>query len=73
VRSEITGLLDNGINKSGVRRVVKFVTEQGGIDYAYDIARSYSERAAVIFENMKNNIYRRTLSDLLEFTVSRDN
>jgi octaprenyl-diphosphate synthase len=73
VRSEITGLLDNGINKNGVKRVVKFVTEQGGIDYAYDIARSYSERAAVIFEDMRNNIYRRTLRDILEFTVSRDN
>jgi octaprenyl-diphosphate synthase len=72
-RSEITGLLDNGINKSGVRQVVRFVTEQGGIDYAYNIARRYSDRAGYIFDGMKSNIYRRTLKDILEFTVSRDN
>lgn len=73
VQAEIAGLLDNGINKSGVKRVLKYVTEQGGIDYAYDIARSYSDRAAAVFDSMKNNIYRRTLRDILEFTVSRDN
>jgi octaprenyl-diphosphate synthase len=73
VRSEITGLLDNGINKSGVKRVVKFVTEEGGIDYAYDIARSYSERAAASIDAGTDNIYSRTLRDILEFTVSRDN
>lgn len=73
VRSEITGLLDNGINKSGVKRIVKFVTEQGGINYAYDIARSYSDRAGALFNDEKSNIYSRTLKDILEFTVSRDN
>lgn len=72
-RSEMEHLLNNGIDRRGVARVVKFVTEQGGIDYAYDTARSYSSRAAVIFDSMKNNIYRRTLMDIVEFTVSRDN
>jgi octaprenyl-diphosphate synthase len=73
VRTEIAGLLDNGINKNGVKRVLNYVTEQGGIDYAYDIARNYSDRAAAVFNGMKNNIYRRTLENILEFTVSRDN
>jgi len=73
VRNEITGLLDNGINRNGVRRVVKFVTEQGGIDYAYDVARRYSEQAGGFLDTLKNNSYRRTIKDLLEFTVSRDN
>jgi len=73
VRSEITGILDNGINKRGVKQVVKFVTEQGGINYAYDIARNYSERAAALFDYGENNIYSRTLKDILEFTVTRDN
>jgi octaprenyl-diphosphate synthase len=73
VRSEITGMLNNGINRKGVSRVIRFISEQGGIDYAYDVAREYSDRAASLFDSMKNNIYRRTLKDILEFTVSRDN
>ncbi len=73
VRAEIAGILDNGINKTGVKRVVKFVTEQGGIDYAYDIAHNYSDRAGSVLDTMKNSVYLRTLKDILEFTVSRDN
>ena len=73
VRAEITGILDNGINESGVKRVVQYVTEQGGIDYAYDIAHNYSQRAGSVLDTMKNSVYLRTLKDILEFTVSRDN
>jgi octaprenyl-diphosphate synthase len=72
VRTEISDLLNNGINRKGISRVVEFVTEKGGIDYAYRIARKFSERAGDIFDSMTNNIYRRTLQDLLEFTVNRE-
>ena len=73
VRAEITGLLSNGIDRRGASRVVRFVKEQGGIDYAYDVARAYSSRAAEFFDSMSDNIYGRTLQNLIEFTVSRDN
>jgi octaprenyl-diphosphate synthase len=73
VRSEITNLLDNGINRQGINRVLKFVTEQGGIEYAYATAQTYSDRAADIFERLKDNIYSRTLRNVLQFTISRDN
>lgn len=73
IRREITGLLDNGTDKRGVNRVLKFITEQGGIDYTYSIARSYSERAADFFDSLKDNIYSRNLRDILNFAVSRDN
>lgn len=72
-RREITDLLNNGINKKGISRVLKFITEQGGIDYTYSIARSYSERAGNIIDSLKDNIYSRTLRDILNFTVTRDN
>ncbi len=73
VRNEITGYLNNGINKKGTDHVVQFVTEQGGLDYAYGVARKYSERAGNIFSSLKNNIYSRTLRELMQFTVARDN
>lgn len=72
-RREIINILDNGINKRGINRVFKFINEQGGIEYAYSIARSYSERAADILSILKDSIYSQKLKDLLYFTVSRDN
>jgi len=73
VRAEITSIMSNGINRRGIDRIVRFVTEQGGIDYAYGVAREYAERAGVLFAGMKNSLYRRTLEELIKFTVYREN
>ncbi len=73
VRAEITDVLNNGISRRGINQIVRFVTDQGGIDYAYHVARKYSERAGDLIDNVKDNIYRRTLEDILRFTVSREN
>ncbi|MCK5126909.1 MAG: polyprenyl synthetase family protein [candidate division Zixibacteria bacterium] len=72
-RKEITGLLGNGINKRGMNRVLKFVTEQGGIDYAYSRAREFSEKAAATCDKLDNSVYNRTLREILQFAVARDN
>ena len=72
-RTEITNLLNNGINEKGISRVLKFMTEQGGIDYTYSIARTYSDRAGNIIDSLRDNVYSRTLRDILNFTVTRDN
>jgi len=73
VKTEITNLLNNGINEQGIDRVLNFITENGGIEYAYSIARSYSERAGNIFESLEDNEYSRKLRDVIQFTVARDN
>jgi len=73
VRGEMTALLNNGIRRSGIDRVLRFITEQGGIDYAYARASAYSARAAGILNEFQDTIYRQTLRDLVAFTVSRDN
>jgi len=72
-RQEIIRIMDNGIDRDGVDRILHFVREQGGIEYAFSAARSYSERAAELCDSLRNNIYSRTLKEILRFTVSRDN
>ncbi|MFH1700165.1 MAG: polyprenyl synthetase family protein [Candidatus Zixiibacteriota bacterium] len=72
-RNEITKSLSNGIDKQGINKILKFVTEQGGIDYAYRAAHKYSQRAGNSCDKMKNNIYSKTLKQILDFTVARDN
>lgn len=72
-RREITKSLNNGIKKRGINKIIKFVTEQGGIEYAYREAHKFSQRAGNSCDKMKNNIYRKTLRQILDFTVARDN
>jgi octaprenyl-diphosphate synthase len=72
-RREITKSLNDGIKKRGINKILQFVTEQGGIDYAYRAAHKFSQRAGNFCDKMKNNIYRRTLRQILDFTVARDN
>ncbi|MEZ5360052.1 MAG: polyprenyl synthetase family protein [Candidatus Zixiibacteriota bacterium] len=72
-QQEITGLLGNGIDKEGIDRVLKFVTEQGGIEYAYNRAQEFSDRAGETCNNLKDSVYNSTLREILRFAVARDN
>jgi len=73
VRREMVKYLSRGIGERGVSCVLKFVTEQGGIDYAYDVARSYSDRAMDMIDSLRDTVYSRALYEMVRFTVSRDN
>jgi octaprenyl-diphosphate synthase len=72
-RHEIVSILSNGIEKDGINRIVDFVSETGGIDYAYAKAAQFAEKAATLCDSFKNNIYNRSLRGVLEFAVSREN
>lgn len=73
VRREMVKYLSKGIGERGVHHVLKFVTEQGGIDYAYDVARVYCDRAMDMIDSLRDTAYSRALYELVRFTVSRDN
>jgi octaprenyl-diphosphate synthase len=72
-RNEIVNMLSNGIEKDGIGRIVDFVSETGGIDYAYSKAEQFAEKAARLCDKFKNNVYNRSLRGVLEFAVSREN
>jgi len=72
-RREITHVLDNGFNRRGVGRILKFVTDQGGIEYTYQAARKYSDRAGELLENLRDTEYSRSMKEIIRFTVTRDN
>jgi len=55
-----------------VARVVEAVRASGAIDEAMDEARGYVVRAQTALEHVPDNPYRRALSDLAEYFVSRN-
>ncbi len=71
-RQEMTSYLNNGMEEHGVERIVDFIQNQGGIEYAYTVARNYSDRAAEIFDFVPDTIYSQKLREILSFTVARD-
>lgn len=72
-RAEVTRIISNGFDQRGVERVLAFVTDQGGIEYAYGRALHYSERAGSLIEKLNVSPYTRAMQKILQFTVSRDN
>ncbi len=55
-----------------VTRVVQAVCNSGAVDAAFDEARAYVARARDALAAMPDNRYRRALSDLAEYFVSRN-
>jgi geranylgeranyl pyrophosphate synthase len=69
---DITSLMNGRAGDAEVvHRVVKAVRDSGAVEAAFDEARAYVARAQDALAAMPDNLYRRALSDLAEYFVSR--
>jgi octaprenyl-diphosphate synthase len=57
--------------KEQIRKLVDFVRLQGGIEYAELMMEKYKSEALGILNNMPDSAYRKSLSDLVNFTTER--
>jgi len=71
-QAEMLRLLSKPMGKAAMNRVLRFVLQQGGIEYGYATARGYADRALEVVESFPRNKYTRTLLSLVEFSVARD-
>jgi octaprenyl-diphosphate synthase len=71
-RAEMIRLLTRPMKKTATDKVLKFVLQQGGIEYGYGTARGYADRAAEVVESFPRNKYTQVLRGLVEFAVARD-
>lgn len=72
-KRRIIYLIKNKSHKnSTVAEVIAFVKEKGGIQYAEEKMMFYYQEALHILENtLPDSIYRKSLQDLLQFTIER--
>jgi octaprenyl-diphosphate synthase len=56
---------------SVIKEIIQYVKDSEGILYANDKMKSYHEKALKILDNYKDSIYKKSLKDLVQFTIER--
>jgi len=58
-------------NKKVINEIIRYVKDSGGIDYAIDKMKNYQEEALRILDNFKDSVYKKSLIDLVQYTIER--
>jgi len=56
-----------------VREVIAYVKQSGGIEYAVEKMNNFHREALMILESFPDSPYRKSLRDLVQFTIDRTN
>jgi len=56
-----------------VREVIDFVKQSGGIAYAVDAMNKFHQDALLILEDFPDSVFKRSLRELVQFTIDRNN
>jgi len=73
VRDEITAILSNGSRPSHYRKVVDFIGNSGGIEYARASAARFGEEALKLIHRYGKSRYYNAIEEVVNFTVNREN
>jgi octaprenyl-diphosphate synthase len=57
--------------KKAVNEVIQYVKNSGGIQYAIEKMTHYQQEALKILDHFKDSVYKRSLIDLVQFTIER--
>ncbi len=71
-RQEILRLLESGVDEDGIRKVVAFVNDFGGVDYSTRTAKEYGEKACAILQTYPASETKTCLNTLVEFAINRE-
>jgi len=70
-QKEILKILGNGIDRGGFRTILNYVSEAGGIDYAQRRAVEIANEGLDMVRGLKDSVYYKSLSGMVEFSTSR--
>ena len=73
VRTEITGILSNGTRPSHYKKVIDFIGNAGGIEYARERAEHFGMNALRLIRRYGQSRYLTALENVVSFTVNRQN
>lgn len=73
-RRKIMGIVRNESNKpKKVKEVIEFVRNSGGIEYAQAVMNRYHTDAIELVKDLPDSTYKRSLIQLVQFTIERNN
>ena len=71
-RRYILNILKNhNTNRAKVDELIRFIRENGGLEYAIDKMNEFRKKADDILLSLPENIYRKSLLDLSDFVINR--
>ena len=68
---EIMKILGNGAGKERFGKILKYVTESGGIEYSYRRALEIAREGAELVRGLNDSVYYRSLMQMVDFSTSR--
>ncbi len=71
-RKEVISLLDDDFNQDGFEKVLLFINDEKGVEYAYSKAKEYGDKALSNLSVLDGSEYKQALVDLVNFAVRRD-
>jgi octaprenyl-diphosphate synthase len=73
-RRRIISIVKNESEKpKKVREVIDFVKQSGGIEYAKAAMNRYHQDAIELLKDFPDSVYKRSLEQLVQFTIDRNN
>ncbi len=73
-RRRIIGIIRNDSKKpKKVKEVIEFVRQSGGIEYAQAAMNRFHQEALVLVEDVPDSTYKRSLIQLVQYTIERNN
>jgi octaprenyl-diphosphate synthase len=73
-RRKIMGIVRNESDKpKKVKEVIDFVRQSGGIEYSQTVMNRYHQEALVLLNEIPDSNYKRSLIQLVQFTIDRNN
>jgi octaprenyl-diphosphate synthase len=58
-------------NKKIVNEIIQYVKDSGGISYANNRMKQYQKEALSILDRFKDSVYKKSLTELVQFTIER--
>ncbi len=70
---QLMGILNNGLNKKSLGKILKAIDNRGGIKYARRKASYFGDNALNFISEFPKSPYRESLENLIQFSINRDN
>ncbi len=71
-KKEVFKILDDGFDRKGFTKVLRFIKEQKGMEYADFRAKEYGDGALNNLSHLDGSEYKKSLADLVSFAVKRE-
>lgn len=72
IRRQIIETFESKVDGDAVEKIIKFVTDYGGLDYGHKVASQYAASASEALDGYDSSLAQKSLKALVDFTMIRE-